>query len=87
MKRTFELKPFSSSRTFLFSIVESTKTDAGFANMDGRFSRLQRVGRLDPVQLETAGPFTARQRFDSFPGGEISGPLVPIGDDQRLMMA
>ena len=45
---------------FAYERLDS-KTDAGFANMDGRFSRLQRVGRLDPVQLETAGPFTARQ--------------------------
>jgi hypothetical protein len=37
---------------------------------------LQREGGLDTVQLEPSRPFNARQRLDSFPGGEISGPLV-----------
>jgi len=42
---------------------------------------LQRVGRLDPVQLETGGPFNTRQRLDAFPGGEIGRSIVPIADE------
>jgi hypothetical protein len=42
---------------------------------------LQCVGGLDPVQRETGGPFKARQRLDSFPGGDISRSPVSITDD------
>jgi hypothetical protein len=45
------------------------------------------VRRFQPVELEARRPFDTGQRLDPFAGGEISGPLVPIGDNQRRIMA
>jgi hypothetical protein len=41
----------------------------------------ERVGRLEPVQLETGGPLDARQRLDALPGGEGRRSAVSIADD------
>jgi hypothetical protein len=41
----------------------------------------QRRSRLHTVKFQARGSFKSRECFDSFPGGEFSGPLVPKADD------
>jgi hypothetical protein len=45
---------------------------------------LQRVCRLDAIQLETGGTVDARQRLDAFPGGEVRRAPVAIADDHSV---
>jgi hypothetical protein len=40
----------------------------------------ERSGSLRTVKLEPRAPFKARKRLYTFPGSEVSGPLVPIAD-------
>jgi hypothetical protein len=42
----------------------------------------QRSSRFDTVELQARGSFKSRECLDPFPGGEFSGPLVPIADDR-----
>jgi len=41
----------------------------------------QRRGRFHTVKLQARGSFKSREWLDPFPGGEFSGPLVPIAND------
>src|SRR6266481_4782022 len=41
----------------------------------------RRRSRLHTVKLQARGSFKSRECLDPFPGGEFSGPLVPIADD------
>ena len=41
----------------------------------------QRRSRFHTVKLQARGSFKSREWLDPFPGGEFSGPLVPIADD------
>jgi hypothetical protein len=41
----------------------------------------QRRSGFHTVKLQARGSFKSRECLDSLPGGEFSGPLVPIADD------
>src|SRR5712691_10227276 len=48
---------------------------------------LSRTWRLQTVELQTRGTFKPRECLDPFPGGEVSGALVPVTDDHWLKIA
>jgi hypothetical protein len=49
-----------------------------FKSVSGQRGKVpQRRGSLHTVKLQARGSFKSRECLDPFPGGEVSGPLIP----------